>query len=285
MPLSINVAGSTRATTIPDIQGSIVASLDASSGTLTKAGYQAYGESSVTSGTFRYTGARIDAETNGLYDFRARMYSPTLGRFMQADPIGAKGGINLYAYVGNDPLNLVDPLGLCSTCQNANATSPPIEQAPTSAGSSASGGCNEYCPGTTPGSIIQVQDGGGIGGNSLIRPMPDPTNPFAATPEFLTTFLGSPEANQVADTIIAAANGAPAREVLSGADPTLQLPGGGAAYYYIYSLGPPDNPGAGRIANVPGSPNYYYSPNHYMPTPLVPNTWVQLQYPVMGTGP
>jgi YD repeat-containing protein len=71
----INVGGSTRATYIPDIQGSITASLDASSGTLTKAGYQTYGESSVTSGTFRYTGARIDAETNGLYDFRARMYS------------------------------------------------------------------------------------------------------------------------------------------------------------------------------------------------------------------
>jgi RHS repeat-associated protein len=77
-----------------------------------KAGYQAFGESSVTSGTFRYTGARIDAETNGLYDFRARIYSPTLGRFMQTDPIGANGGINLYAYVNNDPLNATDPLGL-----------------------------------------------------------------------------------------------------------------------------------------------------------------------------
>jgi hypothetical protein len=62
----INVAGSTRATTIPDIQGSIVASLDASSGTLTKAGYQPYGESSVTSGTFRYTGARIDRNQRAL---------------------------------------------------------------------------------------------------------------------------------------------------------------------------------------------------------------------------
>ncbi len=83
----VNVAGSTRATYVPDIQGSIVASLDASSGVLTKAGYQSYGESATTAGAFRYTGARIDAETNGLYDFRARIYSPMLGRFMQTDPI------------------------------------------------------------------------------------------------------------------------------------------------------------------------------------------------------
>lgn len=108
----INVAGSTRMTYIPDILGSIVASLDASSGTLTKAGFQTFGESSPTAGTFRYTGARIDAETNGLYDFRAPIYSPTLGRFMQADPAGAAGGINLYAYVGNDPLNRTDATGV-----------------------------------------------------------------------------------------------------------------------------------------------------------------------------
>jgi RHS repeat-associated protein len=104
----------TRATYVPDIQGSVIASLDASSGTLSKAGYQPYGESGSTAGTFRYTGARIDAETNGLYDFRARMYSPILGRFLQTDPIGSAGGINLYAYVGNDPLNLLDLYGLAA---------------------------------------------------------------------------------------------------------------------------------------------------------------------------
>jgi RHS repeat-associated protein len=36
---------------------------------------------------------------------RARVYAPALGRFLQADPIGTDGGVNLYAYVENDPLN------------------------------------------------------------------------------------------------------------------------------------------------------------------------------------
>ena len=39
-------------------------------------------------------------------------YSPALGRFLQVDPIGTDGGLNLYAYVRNDPVNLLDPIGL-----------------------------------------------------------------------------------------------------------------------------------------------------------------------------
>jgi RHS repeat-associated protein len=48
-----------------------------------------------------------------LYNYRARSYSPTLGRFLTEDPIGLSGGdVNLYAYVRNNPVTSSDPLGL-----------------------------------------------------------------------------------------------------------------------------------------------------------------------------
>ena len=48
----------------------------------------------------------------GLYYYKARMYSPVLGRFLQTDPIGTKDDLNLYAYVKNNPVNFTDPTGL-----------------------------------------------------------------------------------------------------------------------------------------------------------------------------
>ncbi len=58
-----------------------------------------------------YTGRERDAET-GLYHYRARTYSPELGRFLQRDPIGTADQINRYAYVGNNPMVATDPSGM-----------------------------------------------------------------------------------------------------------------------------------------------------------------------------
>ncbi|HEX9571780.1 MAG TPA: RHS repeat-associated core domain-containing protein, partial [Burkholderiales bacterium] len=99
-------------TFIPDIQGSIIGTLDAGTGTLSKRGYLPYGASASATGSFAYTGQRIDPETSGLYYYRARMYMPVWGRFLQPDPAGYAAGSNLYGYVGNDPLNNTDPTGL-----------------------------------------------------------------------------------------------------------------------------------------------------------------------------
>lgn len=115
----MNVAAGTRETFLPDIQGSTLATLDSSTGVLTKTAYRPYGESpGATSGTYLYTGRRFDPETagsasqpSGTYYFRSREYLPDWGRFGQPDPIGYQGGANLYAYASDDPLNLGDPFG------------------------------------------------------------------------------------------------------------------------------------------------------------------------------
>jgi RHS repeat-associated protein len=59
----------------------------------------------------RELGRHKDIET-GLYYYRARYYSPTLGRFLQTDPIRWCSDLNHYAYVHSDSVNATDPLGL-----------------------------------------------------------------------------------------------------------------------------------------------------------------------------
>ncbi len=98
-----------------DALGSVVALSDSSGSIVAEYEYEVFGSATITGNghgnPFMFTGRRFDDET-GLYYYRARMYHPELGRFMQPDPIGYLGGINLYTYVGNNPLNWIDPLGL-----------------------------------------------------------------------------------------------------------------------------------------------------------------------------
>jgi RHS repeat-associated protein len=84
---------------------------------------------------YRFTGRRFDAET-GLYYYRARYYDPQKGRFLQTDPVGYSADVNLYTYVGNDPVDRTDPTGRAScdapgmtSCPDIPRASPQVEQA------------------------------------------------------------------------------------------------------------------------------------------------------------
>ena len=104
--------------------------------------YDAYGEvtiydddwsdtrgSSTCDNTVLFAGYRWDTET-GLYGVRFRMYHPTLGRWLQRDPVGYLDATNLYQYALSSPASYIDPFGLACTPCYCGGTGEPEEEKP-----------------------------------------------------------------------------------------------------------------------------------------------------------
>ena len=99
-----------------DKTGNTIALTDQNGNVASAYAYEPFGKVSNKTGAvanpFTYVGAfGVMDEGNGIYYMKNRYYDASTGKFLQKDPIGFAGGINMYAYVGNNPVDSIDPEG------------------------------------------------------------------------------------------------------------------------------------------------------------------------------
>jgi RHS repeat-associated protein len=154
------------------------------------------------SNILRFAAREYDGET-GLYYNRARYYDPTVGRFVSEDPIGLAGGVNEYAYAGNDPVNATDPSGTCTITYHWSMWSDGTDftiDAVTSEGCDGGGG---------GGGGARGGGGGGAGPSGPATAPADPKAPFrscvasSTATNFRTTFDGLPQGLKNGGTFLA----------------------------------------------------------------------------------
>jgi RHS repeat-associated protein len=120
------VDGATAYFTTQDHLGSVREITDSSGNLSARYDYDPYGRATKVAGTydatFGFTG-HYKHEPSGLFLPVYRAYAPEMGRWTSGDPAGLADGPNVYAYVGNNPINKLDPLGLAGICwQNMKLT-------------------------------------------------------------------------------------------------------------------------------------------------------------------
>ena len=103
---------------LTDVQGTVWGYADSSNDVVARWTYDAWGNvldesvsvPALATIRYRFQGREWSSAT-GLYNFRARWYDPETGRWLSKDPIGLAGGLNLYAFCGNNAINQTDPHG------------------------------------------------------------------------------------------------------------------------------------------------------------------------------
>jgi RHS repeat-associated protein len=217
----VTTTGTTRSWLHADERGSTLRQTDDSGNPSTAVGrYDEYGAGLGVS-RFQYTGQYWLGDA-GLHYYRARVYDPKLGRFLQPDPIGYGGGMNLYAYVKGDPVNFTDPLGLqagdnSDPCEGMERLNCGVVLGPGGSGSGGGAGLGSGAAGMFM--VDMVGDGGGTGG---------PLEPIGDDPEMIicqrvvakATGVGPKQANGSAKTSISQT---PGRDIPVGSvaiDPT-----------------------------------------------------------------
>jgi len=170
-----------------------VANLTSSTGAAASSyNYDAFGNlltAPASSDTNRYLFSTKEFDSrSGLYYFGARYYDPEIGRWLTPDPLGFINGSNMYLYCGNNPINLVDPLGLFDGYLFTKSLAG-------LAGSALQAGVGAAIAGTgagaVPGSILAVYGAYGIGANvgnivnSFTNTPAGPTGPVQAVSESL----------------------------------------------------------------------------------------------------
>ncbi len=103
-----------------DHVGTTIAITDSSQNVTDRWTYSSFGAVATRTGStdtpFQFNGeVGVQDDATGLLYMRARYYNPRIMRFLNADPIEFVGGLNWYAFSGNNPLSFADPMGLCVT--------------------------------------------------------------------------------------------------------------------------------------------------------------------------
>lgn len=151
---------------VSEALGSTVGLVNSAGSLATQYTYQPFGMPASSGGTstnpYQFTGREFDpgsAYGSNLYYLRGRYYNPVLQRFISADPLGFGGGdVNLYAYVGNDPADFVDALGLKGGPPSPIPPNPNVKTHPVPGGSGDDFGTPAPGEGPYPSGFAMVTD-------------------------------------------------------------------------------------------------------------------------------